>query len=67
MGLGLFLMQLTASLCQHHYWYRASSTGVLVRGGLIAALYSRSFSLSPRARVTLPNGQLVTHIASDGK
>ncbi|KAF8907014.1 P-loop containing nucleoside triphosphate hydrolase protein [Gymnopilus junonius] len=65
LALALFAMQFIASFCQHHYWYRASTTGVLLRGGLIAAIYSRTFRLSSRARVSLPNGLLLTHIASD--
>ncbi|PPQ65049.1 hypothetical protein CVT26_015745 [Gymnopilus dilepis] len=65
LAIALFVMQLIAAFCQHHYWYRASTTGILLRGGLIASIYSRSFKLSSRARVALPNGLLLTHIASD--
>ena len=41
-AIALVLLQLIASLCQHHFFYRATSTGVLLRGGLITAIYSRS-------------------------
>jgi ABC-type bacteriocin/lantibiotic exporter with double-glycine peptidase domain len=41
------------------------STGVLLRGGLIAAIYSRSLRLTSRARSTLTNGKLVNHISTD--
>ncbi len=58
-------MQVLASLCQHHYFYRATSTGVLVRGGLITAIYDRSLRLTSRARTTLTNGKLVNHISTD--
>lgn len=58
-------MQLFASACQHHYFYRATSTGVLVRGGLITAIYNRSLRLTTRARTTLTNGKLVNHISTD--
>lgn len=63
--IGLLIMQICASLCVHHFFYRAASTGVLVRGGLITAIYSRSLRLTSRARSSLPNGKLVNHISTD--
>lgn len=39
--------------------------GVLLRGGLISAIYSRALELSPRARVQMTNGRLVNHISTD--
>ena len=39
--------------------------GVLLRGGLITAIYSQALSLSPRARVQMTNGRLVNHISTD--
>ncbi|KAJ7499774.1 ABC transporter [Mycena latifolia] len=65
LAIGLLLMQLIASICQHQFFYRAMTTGVLVRGGLIAAIYARSLRLTSRARSTLTNGKLVNHISSD--
>ena len=41
------------------------STGVLLRGGLITAIYSRCTKLTARARSTLTNGKLVNHISTD--
>jgi ABC-type bacteriocin/lantibiotic exporter with double-glycine peptidase domain len=41
------------------------TTGVLVRGGLITSIYSRSLRLTSRARSTLTNGKLVNHISTD--
>ncbi|KAJ6577412.1 P-loop containing nucleoside triphosphate hydrolase protein [Mycena capillaripes] len=61
----LLAMQLIGSMGQHHFFYRAMSTGVLVRGGLITAIYARSLRLTSRARSTLTNGKLVNHISSD--
>lgn len=49
----------------HHFYYRSTSTGVLLRGGLITAIYSRSLRLTTRARSSLPNGRLVNHISTD--
>lgn len=61
----LFLMQVVSSLCMNHFFYRATSTGVLLRGGLITAIYTRSLRLTSRARSTLTNGKLVNHISTD--
>ncbi|TFK72957.1 ABC transporter [Pluteus cervinus] len=61
----LLALQIIASLCTHHFFYRATSTGVLLRGGLITAIYSRSLRLTNRARSTLTNGKLVNHISTD--
>ena len=65
LAIGLLVMQLFSSLCQHHFFYRSTSTGVLVRGGLITAIYDRSLRLTSRARTTLTNGKLVNHISTD--
>ncbi|KAI0342903.1 ABC transporter [Trametopsis cervina] len=65
LAFGLMGMQLLSSACQHHFFYRSTSTGVLVRGGLITAIYDRSLRLTSRARTTLTNGKLVNHISTD--
>jgi hypothetical protein len=58
-------MQIITAFANQHYTYRSMSTGILIRGGLIAAIYQRSLRLTSRARSTLPNGQLVNHISTD--
>lgn len=65
LAIGLLLMQVLTSFCTHHFFYRATSTGVLLRGGLITAIYDRSLRLTTRARSTLTNGKLVNHISTD--
>jgi ABC-type multidrug transport system fused ATPase/permease subunit len=65
LAFALVILQLIGSLCQHHFFYRCASTGVLLRGGLITAIYTRSLRLTTRARATLPNGRLVNHISTD--
>ncbi|KAM6504240.1 ATP-binding cassette transporter YOR1 [Amanita muscaria] len=62
---GLLGMQVVASLGMNHFFYRSMSTGVLLRGGLITAIYSHSLRLTSRARSTLTNGKLVNHISTD--
>ncbi|KAH9013251.1 ABC transporter [Lactarius hengduanensis] len=65
LGIGLVILQLFGSLCQHHFFYRSASSGVLVRGGLITAIYSRSLRLTTGSRARLSNGRLVNHISTD--
>jgi ABC-type multidrug transport system fused ATPase/permease subunit len=65
MAIGLLLMQLFASACTHHFFYRGTTSGVLLRGGLITAIYRRSLRLTSRARSTLTNGKLINHISTD--
>jgi ABC-type multidrug transport system fused ATPase/permease subunit len=65
LAIGLVVLQLISSLAQNHFFYRGMSTGVLLRGGLITAIYSRSLRLTTRARAILPNGRLVNHISTD--
>jgi hypothetical protein len=62
---GLLGLQIISPLGTHHFSYRAMSTGVLLRGGLITAIYARSLRLTARARSTLTNGKLVNHISTD--
>ncbi|KIO14748.1 hypothetical protein M404DRAFT_17610 [Pisolithus tinctorius Marx 270] len=61
----LLAMQLISSWCMNHFFYRSMASGVLLRGGLITAIYSRSLNLTSRSRATLSNGRLVNHISTD--
>lgn len=65
MSFGLLALQLVSSVCQHHFFYRSAGTGVLLRAGLITAVYDRSLQLTTRARSTLTNGKLINHISTD--
>lgn len=65
LAFGLLALQIVSSLCTHHFFYRSTSAGVLLRGGLITAVYNRSLRLTSRARSTLTNGKLVNHISTD--
>ncbi|KAF8273331.1 P-loop containing nucleoside triphosphate hydrolase protein [Lactarius quietus] len=65
LAIGLAILQLFGSLCQHHFFYRSTSSGVLIRGGLITAIYSRSLRLTTSARAKLSTGRLVNHISTD--
>jgi ABC-type multidrug transport system fused ATPase/permease subunit len=65
LAIGLVILQFFGSLCQHHFLYRATSSGVLIRGGLITAIYSRALRLTTGARARLSNGRLINHISTD--
>ncbi|KAH9972120.1 ABC transporter [Lactifluus volemus] len=61
----LVVLQIIGSLCQNHFFYRGLTSGVLIRGGLITAIYSRSLRLTTHSRALLPNGRLINHISTD--
>lgn len=49
----------------NHFLYRAMGTGVLLRAGLITAIYNKALTLSTHARDIHPSGKLVDHISTD--
>ena len=61
----LLALQLIAAICSNQFFYRSASTGVLIRGGLIAFIYDRALKLTSRSRSVLTNGKLVNHISTD--
>ncbi|KAI0768143.1 ABC protein [Trametes elegans] len=65
MAIGLFLITVTASVCTHQFFYRSMTTGLLARAALISSIYKRGVSLTGKARTSLPNAALVTHISTD--
>ena len=65
LAIALMILQLLAMLCQNHFYYRSNSSGVLIRGGLITAIYSRSLRLTTSARARLSIGRLINHISTD--
>ena len=65
MAIGLFLITITASVCQHQFFWRSMTTGLLARAALISSVYKRGVRLTGKARVALPNSALVNHISTD--
>ncbi|ORY70608.1 ABC transporter [Leucosporidium creatinivorum] len=65
LAFALFFMQLLYSVCTAQMFSRGGQTGVLARGALIAAVYRRAMVMSGRARVSLTNSKLVSHISTD--
>ncbi|PVG03230.1 P-loop containing nucleoside triphosphate hydrolase protein [Serendipita vermifera] len=65
LAFALFFLQVFSSWGLHHSFYRGSTTGVLLRGGLISAIFNRSLQLTSRSRTNLSNGRLINHISTD--
>ena len=63
--IALVILQLLGLFCQNHFYYRSNTSGVLIRGGLITAIYSRSLRLTTSARARLSTGRLINHISTD--
>ncbi|KZV72166.1 ABC transporter, partial [Peniophora sp. CONT] len=61
----LIALQIIMTLCSNHFMYRAASTGVLLRGGLINAIYTRSLRFTTRSRSKLSSGKLTNLISTD--
>lgn len=64
-AVGLFCLTIAASLCQHQWFWRSMSAGILGRASLINSLYKRGLALSPRSRTVHTNGALVNHLSTD--
>lgn len=62
-ALGLFGLTVAASVCQHQWFWRSMSSGILARAALINSLYTRGLALSPKARIAHSNGALVNHLS----
>lgn len=65
LAIGLFLMQVLASVLQHHFFYRSMLTGALSRGGLISCIYKKSLVLSNKSRIEYTNGKITNLMSTD--
>ncbi|GAA5902364.1 hypothetical protein JCM6882_000511 [Rhodosporidiobolus microsporus] len=65
LAVGLWCMQILASLFLHSFFRYSAGTGVLARAALIAAIYRKAMVLSGKARTVITNGRLVNHIGTD--
>ncbi|KAF7332750.1 ABC protein [Mycena kentingensis (nom. inval.)] len=65
MALGLLLVIVTASICQHQFFFRSMSTGVLARAALTGAVYERAVYLTPTARRTIPKSRILNFVSAD--
>jgi len=67
LALGVFLIQAISVILNVHGFYRGFTTGLILRGALINALFSRSLRLTnqARARGGFTTGKLVGMISTD--
>ncbi|KAG2137199.1 ABC protein [Suillus cothurnatus] len=65
MAVGLFALTLTASICNHQFFWRSMAVGVMARAALITCIYERGVNLTSKARVKINNAVLVNHISTD--
>ncbi|QRV93840.1 ABC transporter transmembrane region [Ceratobasidium sp. AG-Ba] len=68
-GFGLAIavaaMQEVSSLCQNQYFFRAMTTGFLIRTSVISTIFRKSLRLSGRSRTKHSTGQITTMISAD--
>jgi ATP-binding cassette subfamily C (CFTR/MRP) protein 1 len=65
-AIGLSLMLFAASLCNHSFFMRSTSSGVLLRGALISFIFNRGLRLTGEERAKgLGNGKLTNHISTE--
>ncbi|KAJ7165411.1 P-loop containing nucleoside triphosphate hydrolase protein [Mycena filopes] len=65
MAIGLLCVIVLASICQHQFFFRSMTTGVLARTALTGALYERALHLTPAARLRLSNSAVLNHVSTD--
>ncbi|KAL1739021.1 ABC transporter transmembrane region-domain-containing protein, partial [Schizophyllum fasciatum] len=65
MAIGLLCCIALQSLCTHQFFWRSMHSGALSRATLINSIYKRGVLLSGKARVEIPNSNLVNHISTD--
>ncbi|KAG9103477.1 hypothetical protein FRC06_010585, partial [Ceratobasidium sp. 370] len=58
-------MQEVSSLCQNQYFFRAMTTGFLIRTSVISTIFRKSLRLSGRSRTKHSTGQITTMISAD--
>ncbi|KAG8710747.1 hypothetical protein FRC09_020949 [Ceratobasidium sp. 395] len=68
-GFGLAIaiagMQEVSSLCQNQYFFRAMTTGFMIRTSVISTIFRKSLRLSGRSRTKHSTGQITTMISAD--
>ncbi|GAA5990991.1 hypothetical protein JCM10908_006490 [Rhodotorula pacifica] len=63
-AIGLFFMQIWVSYFQANTFARSGQVGVQARAALIASLYRKAFRMNGKARTTLTNAKLTSHIST---
>ncbi|KAJ6537690.1 P-loop containing nucleoside triphosphate hydrolase protein [Mycena capillaripes] len=65
MAIGLLCVIVSASICQHQFFFCSMTTGVFARTALTGTLYRRALRFTPAARLQHPNSAVLNHISTD--
>ncbi|CUA66748.1 hypothetical protein RSOLAG22IIIB_00195 [Rhizoctonia solani] len=65
LAIAVAVMQEVSSLCTNQYFFRAMTTGFLIRTSVISAIFRKSLRLSGRSRTKHSTGQITTMISAD--
>ncbi|KAJ6475599.1 ABC protein [Mycena sanguinolenta] len=65
LAIGLLCIIVSASICQHQFFFCSMTTGVFARTALTGMLYRRALYLTPAARLQHPNSAVLNHISAD--
>ncbi|KAJ7477714.1 ABC protein [Mycena latifolia] len=65
MAIGLLCVTVSASICQHQFFFCSMTTGVFARTALTGTLYRRALHLTPAARLQHPNSAVLNHVSAD--
>lgn len=64
-GLAMFAVSVSQTMCLHQYFQRAFETGMRVKSSLTAMIYSKALKLSNEGRAAKTTGDIVNHMAVD--
>lgn len=64
-AIAMFVVSVTQTACLHQYFQRAFETGMRVKSGLTAMIYSKSLKLSNEGRASKSTGDIVNYMAVD--
>lgn len=64
-GLGMFVVSISQTVCLHQYFQLAFETGMRIKSGLTAMIYGKSLKLSSEGRASKSTGDIVNYMAVD--
>jgi ATP-binding cassette, subfamily C (CFTR/MRP), member 1 len=64
-ALAMFAVSVTQTMALHQYFQRAFETGMRIKTGLTAAIYTKSLKLSNEGRASKSTGDIVNYMAVD--
>jgi ABC-type multidrug transport system fused ATPase/permease subunit len=64
-ALAMFSVSVSQTVCLHQYFQRAFESGMRIKSGLTASIYSKAMKLSNQGRATKSTGDIVNYMAVD--